>query len=193
MSDAFDEDTTEPISVSFTTDLDKPEYEDVALPEMSGFLEDLGVSADEMEATMRFFELRVVGVEPQLAALEVGWSLRKLRTKERDPYFAEVLAEITASQNESVEAVVLRKARGGNADMIKMWLYNRAPERWKDVRRIVDERHDDPVEHVAASVTAGILDAVRLLGVRDMQAALAPGAGAIEATVSGDADRDETG
>lgn len=192
MSDVFDEDSTEPDSVTFTAD--RPDgLTLLERPEMRDLLAEMGVAEDEPEmvASIRFIELRVTGVEPALAALEVGWSLRELRKRQADPYYADVLAEVLLQQNESVESVLYRKALGGNMEAMKLWLYNRAANDWKDVRRIVDERHDDPVEHVAASVTAGILDAVRLLGVRDMQAALAPGV-VIETTVSDDADRSET-
>jgi hypothetical protein len=192
VSDVFDEDSTEPDSVTFTAD--RPDgLTLLERPEMRDLLAEMGVAEDEPEmvASIRFIELRVTGVEPALAALEVGWSLRELRKRQADPYYADVLAEVLLQQNESVESVLYRKALGGNMEAMKLWLYNRAANDWKDVRRIVDERHDDPVEHVAASVTAGILDAVRLLGVRDMQAALAPGV-VIETTVSDDADRSET-
>jgi len=192
MSDAFDEDTTEPDSVTFTP----TRADGVAIlerPEMKSLLAELGVAEDEPEmvASIRFIELRVSGVEPAAAALEVGWSLRELRKRQADPYYADVLNEVLQQQNESVVNVMYRKALGGNTECMKLWLYNRASNDWKDVRRIVDERHDDPVEHFAASVTAGILEAVRQLGPRDMQNALASGQQAIEATVSDDADRSE--
>lgn len=188
MSDLdLDDPGTEIESVTFgpADDEDLP-----VLPEMSGFLEELGVVPEEMDKTLKFFELRITGVEPALAALEVGWSMKKLREKERDPYFHEIMAEIRTCTVESLEAVLIRKARAGSMDALKMCLYNMAPEKWKDVRRIIDERTGEPIEKIAASVTTGVLDALRQAGVRQMQQAYVPHA--IEATVAGDADRSET-
>lgn len=168
-------------------DEDRPQYPDVV-----SLLEDYGVDHDELERTARFFEKRVTGVEPALAALEVGWSARQLRLKERDPYFAEIMGEINQGLVEAVEGVAVRKALAGNTEMIKLFLYNRAPDRWRDVRRIVDERHDAPVEQIAASVTAGVLAAIRASGVREMQSAFIPAAIEVASTVVDDADRSET-
>lgn len=189
MSDLEVEDPDTEIE-SVEWDRDAPEYERITMPQMTQFLEELGVVPSEMDATIKFFELRVIGVEPALAALEVGWSMRQLRAKERDPYFAEVMQEIRLCTVEGIEAVLIGKARAGTMDAIKMVLYNMAPERWKDVRRIIDERHDAPVEQIAASVTSGVLEALRQAGVRQMQAGLPP-LTAIEATVVDDADRSE--
>lgn len=189
MSDLDLEDPdTEIESVSFD-----PNGLDVAYPDVTSLLEEYGVDDVELTRTARFFELRILGTEPALAALEVGWSLRQLRAKERDPYFAEIMSEISQGVVEAVEGVAIRKALAGNTEMIKLVLYNRAPDRWKDVRRIVDDRHDAPVEQIAASVTVGVLEALRQAGVRQMQQAYVPHAIEAGSTVVGDADRSETG
>jgi hypothetical protein len=194
MSDLdLDDPDTEIESVSFDPNSRGDDEEQVQYPDVTGLLEEYGVDDVELTRTARFFELRMTGVEPALAALEVGWSLRQLRQKERDPYFGEIMVEITQGLVEAVEGVAVRKALAGNTEMIKLFLYNRSPDRWRDVRRIVDERHDTPVEQIAASVTAGVLAAIRESGVRSMQSAFVPPAIEAASTVVDDADRSETG
>lgn len=76
------------------------------------------------------------GARPLTAGAAVGWSPRKVGKMMSDPDFRILIEEASEMATESIEETLHRVARGGNVSAIQMWLYNRAPDRWKDVKRI---------------------------------------------------------
>lgn len=120
------------------------------------------------------FLLRIAeGVPPENAAYEVKWTPAKLRRYLADPEFAELVAEASDLADGTVEAALFRLAtKERNLGAIQMWLYNRRPDRWKDVRRI-EVKNDLTVNFgVVASTKQVLLEMMREHG----PAALEPGA-----------------
>lgn len=141
---------------------------------------------EEIEAARmtRFFERVREGCGPLNAAIEVGWSPAQLRARERDPEFLELLAISQERLLESLEEVVVRKARDGNVKCLQMVLYNQRADKWKDVRHIKMERSGQLDQGVVVSVKQAMLEMIRDNG--DITA-LQPTPVAIEATAR-DAD-----
>ena len=125
---------------------------------------------DEMAAREQFVELVAQGVAPINAGIEVNWSPHMTKKKLKDPEFADIVAGALDRANASVEEALYRRALAGNVSAMQMWLFNREPDRWRDVRRI-EVRSDHRVSITAVeSVKAGVLELLREHGVEQMQA-----------------------
>lgn len=138
-------------------------------------IDDPSIDVVEVRRELRFCELLIAGTARLDAAIEVGWSLAQYQAKLREDPFLELVDAVEHHKNDTIEGVLFQKARYGNMDAIKMWLYNRYPERWRDVRRIeVDDNKTIKVD-VAVGVRDSVLAAIR----SGSTAALQPG-GVIE-------------
>ena len=134
-----------------------------------------GLSIEELRQRQRFIEAIGLGTAPTLAGLEVGWSLKKT---------ARIVAEmddlIKAAQNVAdlrIGQVVIDLAHRGVQWAVQMYLYNRRPDQWKDVRHL-EVKHTDTLP---AHVLQATRDEVRALveatigrgGVAELQRAAA--------------------
>lgn len=129
---------------------------------------------DDMQAKETFLELVASGVPPVNAGIEVNWSPLHTKMVMRDPEFADVVMGALQRANASIEEALYNKARAGNVSAIQMWLFNREPDRWRDVKRI-EVRSDTRVTVTSVeSVKVGVLALLREQGVGAMQA-LEPG------------------
>ena len=128
------------------------------LPEM---FDDPNMDPAEVRSELRFCEIILHGTPRLDAAIEVGWSLTKLRRKLHDPGFIDLLEAVEQHQNQIIEQALYWKAKTGNMDAIKMWLFNRYPERWRDVRRIEVEERSEINVTVASSVKSAVIDLIR--------------------------------
>lgn len=125
---------------------------------------------DEMVQAERFVGLVAAGIPPVLAGIEVGWSPAQTKARLKDPEFADIVAGATDTANATIEQALFNKASAGNVAAIQMWLFNREPDRWRDVRRIeIRSQHQVSVTAVE-SVKAGVLQLIREQGVEAMQA-----------------------
>lgn len=139
----------------------------------------------ELAETDKFFRALATGAGQLHSALGVGWSPAKLRRKLKDPEFAELVGLADALMDEGVEQTLLQRAKAGNVTAIKMWLYNRQPGRWRDVRHIQVDGNTTLSVDVVVGVKQAALELIRERGVREMQ----PAPQAIEAEVVDAADR----
>lgn len=130
---------------------------------------------DEMVEVERFLELVAVGVAPVNAGIEVGWSPQRTKAHMKDPDFADMVDGALERANASMEQALYAKGMAGNVTAQMWWLMNRAPDRWRDVKRI-EVRTEHKVSLTAVeSVKAGVLQLIREQGVGAMQALEDPG------------------
>lgn len=124
----------------------------------------------EMTAKDVFIDLVAQGVPAVNAGIQVSWSPARTKAMLRDPEFADIVAGALSRANASIEEALYAKALAGNVSAMQMWLFNREPDRWRDVKRI-EVRSDTRVSITAVeSVKAGVLELLREQGVGAMQA-----------------------
>ena len=136
---------------------------------------------EEMTARQEFIDKVSCGTSEFNAGIEVGWTPAKIRTMTADPDFRELVTFARELADGNVEGTLYRLARiKGNMAAIQMWLFNRRPDRWKDVKRI--EVHADSTVRVEAvhSVKIGVLELLREHSIAELQHL------AIETTTSDD-------
>lgn len=136
---------------------------------------------EEMTARQEFIDKVSCGTSEFNAGIEVGWTPAKIRTMTADPDFRELVTFARELADGNVEGTLYRLARiKGNMAAIQMWLFNRRPDRWKDVKRI--EVHTDATVHIGVvhSVKAAALQLLGERSVADLQRL------AIETTASDD-------
>lgn len=74
------------------------------------------------------------------AAEQVGFSLATVRRHiAMDPDFANALDEANDVLDDRAEGVLYDRAMDGNMTALQMWLYNRRPERWRDMKTVRQE------------------------------------------------------
>lgn len=91
---------------------------------------------DELVAYDRFLELVRLGTPELNAALEVGWTPKFLRSLQQDKEFRDLIAEAQQTADGTIEEILYREAHKGKQWAVQMWLFNRQPDRWKDLKRI---------------------------------------------------------
>lgn len=129
------------------------------------------------------------GLGPLEAGAQVNWSPAKVRRLLADANIANFISDIENMKDERIEHRLFQGADAGNATLILAWLYNRRPDRWKDVKRIVNETHVTADHTVVVNIREAVGGLLRTHGV----AALQPGGEldrVIEAEVVGDSDTD---
>ena len=117
-----------------------------------------------------FIELVANGVAPINAGIQVGWTPRQLKKELSDPDFKELCDAAQERLIGSVEETLVTVAKRGNVAAITMFLFNRAPERWKDVKRIEIKNDMTISMGMVASVKQGALELLREQGVGAIQA-----------------------
>lgn len=112
---------------------------------------------DDLVARQNFLDRVSAGVPPRLAAIEVGWTPGRLRNLMKDRGWAILVEEAGMLVNDSVEAVLVEKALKGYEWAVKLWLFNRQPDRWREQKHVKVESTED----VSPSVIAATREAVR--------------------------------
>lgn len=133
------------------------------------------VAPDERLAEQKELFLTKVqkGVPRLHAALDVGWTIRKMHLLLANAEFMELVQIAEEYVSDGVEMVLLQKAEGGNMEAIKMWLQNRRRDRWADRREVA---------------VTGVVEVAQVIidGTRDgLRAMLEEHAGVIEAVMPG--------
>lgn len=123
----------------------------------------------DMEECTRFLELVRIGVGPLNAGLEVGWSPAKTRRMMKQPEFADLVADANDQLDENIQAALARAAQNGNMTAIQMWLYNRKPDEWRDVKRIEVHNQTEISIGVVASVKQAAAELLREHGPKALQ------------------------
>lgn len=91
---------------------------------------------EDMAQRAEFLELVADGTPEILAAYQVGWTRKKLRQYMQDPMWREMVEFANDRMLDSVEKAMVQAAKKGNLGAMQMVLYNRRPDRWRDLRRI---------------------------------------------------------
>lgn len=76
------------------------------------------------EGQRRSAAARAIGLRPQTVSYHAI----------KYPAFAKALDEAEREATEQVEDALFQSALGGNVTAQQVWLYNRAPDRWRDAR-----------------------------------------------------------
>lgn len=134
-----------------------------------------------------FLELVADGTPLELAGYEVQWTPRQIKRNLADPMFMEMVNAAADRAVDSIELAMFRLARKGNLGAQQMILYNRRPDRWKDLRRI-EVKTETMITRVEIMATKeALIESLRELGT----AALQPGGnldGVIDVESSEDGD-----
>ena len=95
-----------------------------------------------------FLEALRGGARRGAAAESVGISRETIRLHmHKDDGFRDAVDQAEMDANECAENALFNAAVGGNVTACQVWLYNRAPERWKDRRNIrVGGEPDNPID-----------------------------------------------
>lgn len=101
----------------------------------------------------QFLEAISQGMPESHAASLVGWKMSEIRRFRQMPEFLQLISDAETYRDQSVEGVLYERAMKGNVQAIQLWLFNRAPDRWKDVKHI--ETQQTTVHSIA------ILDATK--------------------------------
>ena len=121
-----------------------------------------------------FVELIADGVPEINAGYEVGWTPTQTRRNLADPAFKEIVEAARDRADGTIEAALFRLAKGGNLGAMQMWLYNRKPADWKDVRRI-EVKTDTTINlSVVQSTKQAMLEMLAAHGAGALQPAYQP-------------------
>ena len=132
------------------------------------------IQFENMVGRELFIELVASGVSLQNAALQAGWTPRQLKRELADKDFLELVDAAEERLIGSVEETLVAVARRGNVAAISMFLLNRAPDRWRDIKRIEIKNDVSVSLGMVASVKQGALELLREQGVAALQQIEAP-------------------
>lgn len=91
-----------------------------------------------------FLRLTREGMRRSAAARKVGLTPSTvIHHAANYPEFAKALDEAEREATDQVEDALFQSALGGNVTAQQVWLYNRAPERWRDARYQVMTVHGE--------------------------------------------------
>lgn len=90
----------------------------------------------EYARMMEFLELVQQNVSPLDAAIQVGWTPREYRKRMGDREFAQLVLEADQVSVARVETKVQQLAEQGVPWAAQLVLYNKAPEKWSDRKRV---------------------------------------------------------
>lgn len=128
-----------------------------------------------------FVELIADGVPELNAGYEVGWTPTQTRRNMADPVFREIVEAARDRADGTIEAALFRLAKNGNLGAMQMWLYNRKPADWKDVRRIEVKNETTINLSVVESTKQAVLEMLASRGAGALQPSYEPAA--IEAPI----------
>lgn len=98
------------------------------------------------------------GLNPRTAAEVCGFTWKTVKKHlEQDIAFADAMAEATASATAKIEDKLYEEAAEGNLGAIRMWLHNRASDRWRDeqvLRKEISGPDGGPITVVQGVVAA---------------------------------------
>lgn len=127
--------------------------------------DDPGIFA-ERDATdaferMEFLELVGRGTLPELAAIEIGWTPAKLRRYRKDKGFSDLIDEAARLTDTRVEQVIVAKALLGVEWAVKLYAFNRMPDRWRDMKNVQIQHSIEVPAHVLEATREATREAVR--------------------------------
>lgn len=111
------------------------------------------------------------GIPEDNAGYEVGWTPAQVKRNMADPQFRDMVEAAKTRADGTIEQALFRLAKSGNLGAMQMWLYNRSPERWKDVKRI-EVKNDMTINlGVIASTKQAVLELLAERGPAALQPA----------------------
>lgn len=128
----------------------------------------------EYAAVQEFLSLVQQNVSPLDAAIQVGWTPREFRRKMSDREFNTLVMEADQVSVARVETKVQQLAEQGVPWAAQLVLYNKAPEKWSDRKR-VDVGNVTQVNTVIIETSKEALRALLREDPVGMARALAPG------------------
>lgn len=138
---------------------------------LEDFAAALDITYDEMLQRQQFIDAIALGTDPLLAGLEVGWSLTKAKR-----IAVEMREIVDMAQNVvdlRISRVVAELALDGHEWAVKLWLFNRRPDLFKDVRHIEVKHGIELPAHVIAETREQVRERVREVimagGVAELQ------------------------
>lgn len=90
----------------------------------------------EEAAIQEFLGLVQANVSPLDAAIQVGWTPSEYRRRMSDRYFSQLVLEADQVSVARVETKVQQLAEQGVPWAAQLVLYNKAPEKWSDRKRV---------------------------------------------------------
>lgn len=120
------------------------------------------------EGGRRHQSARDVGVQPSTVA----------RFAREHPEFALAIDEAEMEANQIVEDALFQAATSGNVVACQVWLYNRDPDRWMDMRRIgvnaqvsgeIDHKVSVDLDHLDDEIVRGLREVVTEMQVNEQQ------------------------
>jgi len=124
------------------------------------YAETLDVSWAEITARENFLDAVASGTDPDLAGIEVGWTPYKTKQVMSDKGFAELVALAQNAMDLRVSRVVASKALAGHEWAVKLWMFNKRPDLFKDVRHIEVKHAMEVPAHVVAATRDAVRDGV---------------------------------
>lgn len=124
------------------------------------FCASLDISYAEMDARQKFLDAVAGGTDPDLAGIEVGWTPFKTRQVMADRGFAELVSLAQNVMDLRVARVIGHKALAGHEWAVKLWVFNRRPDLFKDVRHIEVKHGVEVPAHVIAATRDAVRDGV---------------------------------
>lgn len=119
-----------------------------------------------------FVELVADGVSEINAGFEVGWTPSQTRRNMADPMFREIVDAARDRADGTMEKAMFDLGtKGKNLGAMQMWLYNRRPDRWKDVRRIEVKNETTINLGVVHSTKQAVMELLRERGPMALQPA----------------------
>lgn len=119
------------------------------------------LALSETEQIEEWLTLIREGTPPVLAGYEVGWLPAKTNKYLADPSIAELVEAAGDLSVDAIERVLFAKANAGNMTAIQLVLFNRRPERWRDVKRVEINGNLRITADEAASQAAIVLEMLR--------------------------------
>lgn len=140
---------------------------------------------EDIEAHSYFLDLVADGVPEVNAALEVGWTPRKMHVYLQDKSFAEMVMAARDRADGTIEKVLFDKAKAGQPWAVQMWLHNRKAARWQPgTQRIEVTNTKVGNAEMVGAVKEGVLAVLQAVGAKEMRSLPA----VIEATSWEDTD-----
>lgn len=119
----------------------------------------LDISYAELAKRQAFIDAVATGTDPTLAGIEMGWSLRK--TKQVIGEMGELIDLAQNVLDLRVSAVIADRALNGHEWAVKLWMFNRRPDLFKDVRHITHTHTDALQPHVIAATIDAVKEVTR--------------------------------
>ena len=127
----------------------------------------MGEDTSEVDEDELWIRKIASGTTPLNAGLELGWWPKKIEAKMTE--YGEMVSTAQLSADGDVIKALHHSAVRGNISAIQMWLFNRRPAEWRDVKRIVVSGSAEAKPDMVQSTKMAALELLRENGIVAMQ------------------------